>query len=305
MISFIMMAKNTERYIGDAISALQKIDKTEWELIVVDDHSEDNTYKIAEGYAEKDRRVKVYKNKYKGKVKGTNYGYSLSKGDIIKCIDSDDVLLPDFFDFLDELNSYDAHCHNAYVTDKNFKKKYLYNVNPYILTKNYEFVLENLVSIPKWSWSFKREVAEKIFPMPESLPFEDVWMSLTIKKFAQNIHFIDKPVYYYRQHENQTFGGIVNFNKDVVVFRANRQLKLIDVLKEEKRVINGYSVDIFDKAKLFNTLMAKDKVSLWEIFKSDLCFLLKVKLALIKKFPLLAKNTAIFKWKLEYLSSKI
>ncbi|BBB31920.1 glycosyl transferase family 2 [Thermotomaculum hydrothermale] len=304
MISFIMMAKNVENYIADAIISLQKENKVEWELIVIDDHSEDKTFEIAQNFAQNDKRIRIYKNKYRGKVLGTNYGFSLSKGDIIKCIDSDDVLLPDFFNFYKEMKNYDAHCHSAYIVDSNLKKLHLYNVNPLLLQKDYSFVLENLVSIPKWSWSFKREIAEKIFPMPESIPFEDVWMSLSIKKNAGGILFIEKPLYLYRQHGNQTFGGIANFSKDVVIFRANRLLRLIEELKKEERIINGFSPDIFNKAILFNKLMAKEKISFAEVLKASLPLSLKLKILLIKKFPLLARYAIVLKWKIDKLVLK-
>ena len=304
MISFIMMAKNVENYIKDAVSSLQKVDSVPWELIIIDDHSEDNTFNIANALAKSDSRIRVYKNKYKGKVRGTNYGYSLSKGDIIKCIDSDDVLLPEFFDFYSKLSDYQAHCHSAYITDENLKRKYVYNVNPLILNKDYKFVLENLVSLPKWSWSFKREIAEKVFPLPENLPFEDVWISLSVKKNAESILFIDKPVYLYRQHKNQTFGGIVNFRKNLVIFRANRLLKLIDILENEERVIEGLPKTVLDKAKQFNLLMAKEDLSLSEIFHSNLGLTLKTKIVLIRKFPFLAKNLAVLKWKIDKLFAR-
>lgn len=298
MISFIMMAKNVEKFIPDAISSLQNAKYKDWELIVIDDHSDDKTYDVALGFAEKDKRIRVYKNKYKGKVMGTNYGYSLSEGDIIKCIDSDDVLLPDFFDFIPEMKNYDAHCHDAYITDDNLNNKYVYRVNPSIIEKDYSLVLQNLTSIPKWSWSFKKEVAEKVFPMPENLPFEDVWMSLTIKRFAKNILHIDKPVYKYRQHSSQTFGGIVNFRKETVIFRAKRILKLIEELKKDKRIMDGFSEDIFEKVKKYSLLSAKENLSFKDIFSSDLPLSMKLRLTLFRKFPFLARYLTILKWKI-------
>ncbi len=305
MISFIMMAKNVEKFISDSIKSLQKIDKVDWELIVIDDHSEDKTFEIAKEFSRKDERIKVFKNRYKGKVMGTNYGFSLTRGDIIKCIDSDDVLLPEFFDYIDELKKYPAHCHSAYITDEKLNKLYVYNVNPLILKEDYSFVLENLVSIPKWSWSFKRDVAEKVFPLPEDLPFEDVWMSLSVKKSAEKIFFIDRPVYLYRQHKNQTFGGIINFEKDVVIFRAKRLLKLIDVIKDEERITGGFPDNILEKAFTFNSLMANESVSVSDVLKSDLNLSLKAKILLIKKAPFLAKNIAVLKWKIDKFLSKV
>lgn len=298
-----MMAKNVENYIKDAISSLQKENTVPWELIVIDDHSKDNTLEVAKGFEKSDSRIRVYKNRGVGKVAGTNYGFFLSKGDIIKCIDSDDVLLPDFFRYYDKLKEYDAHCHGAYITDSGLKKMYVYNVNPAILKNPYPVVLENLISIPKWSWSFKREVGERFFPMPESLPFEDVWISLSVKKNAKGIYLMEKPLYLYRQHSSQTFGGIVNYNSDVVIFRAKRLLKLIEVIENEERIVNGFDKTILNKAREFNTLMAREGLKLFEIVKSDLDFFLKAKVFLIKKTPYLAKKLTVLKWKVDSLLS--
>lgn len=302
MISFIMMAYNVENYIEDAIKELQEENRVQWELIIVDDFSTDNTFEIANKYAKQDKRIKVVKNISKGKVTGTNYAYSLCSGDIIKCIDSDDVLLRDFFSYYDKLKKYDAHCHPAYITDNKLKVRAVYNVNPLFISKNFEFVLSNLLSLPKASWSFRREIADKIFPMPENLPFEDVWISLIIKKYARKIYAIDKPVYLYRQHENQTFGGIINYNSDRVIFRAKRLLKLIDVLKSEFRIIEGFDKDIFTMVKTYNELMSKDKLSIFEIFKSNITIFAMIKIILIKKFPRTAKYLTILKWKIDALN---
>ena len=93
----------------------------------------------------------------------------------------------------------------------------------------YEVItLSNIVSIPKWSWSFNRRLGDILFPMPETLPFEDVWISFLIKKNANKIYSIKEPVYLYRQHSGQTFGGIINYSKDIVIFRAKRLLRLIN-----------------------------------------------------------------------------
>lgn len=299
MISFIMMAYNVENYIGAAIEELQRENKIQWELIIIDDFSKDNTFEIAKKFADNDNRIKLIKNISKGKVVGTNYGYTLTQGDIIKCIDSDDVLLKDFFKEYEKFENYDSHCHSAYITDENLHNKSVYNINPLLISENYTYVLSNLISFPKWSWSFKREIADKIFPMPENLPFEDVWIALIIKKYSKNILVLDYPVYQYRQHSNQTFGGIINYSSDRVVFRAKRLLKLMDVLDTEPRVTQGYDKEIFKKTREYNRLMAIDNLSIIKIVLSNLNTSQKIKMFLIKKLPKLATFITILKWKLD------
>jgi glycosyltransferase involved in cell wall biosynthesis len=299
MISFIMMAYNVEHYIEDAILELQKENTISWELIIVNDFSTDNTFQKAKYFADKDNRVKLVNNITKGKVSGTNYGYSLTKGNIIKCIDSDDVLLKDFFKDYKNILNYDAHCHNAFITDNKLNIQSVYNINPRFISKDYEFVLSNLISFPKWSWSFKREIAEKIFPMPETLPFEDVWIGLAIKKYSKDIYTINKPLYLYRQHKNQTFGGIINYDSEKVIFRSKRLLRLMEVIKNEYRLIEGFDINIFDSAKTFNMLMSMKKINILTILKSKLNLSVKIKIILIKKLPNIAKFATLLKWRLD------
>jgi hypothetical protein len=147
-------------------------------------------------------------------------------------------------------------------------------------------------------------MAEKVFPMPEELPFEDVWISMIVKKNAQNIHILDRPMYLYRQHDNQTFGGIINYSKEKVIFRAKRLLALMDVLENEPRVFKGFEKNIFDSARVYNGLMSKERLSVWEILKSELRAMAKLKIILIKRLPVLAKYVTILKWKLDALLSK-
>lgn len=66
-----------------------------WECIIVDDHSTDYSWEILEEYAKKDSRVKVFKrpdDRIKGGSVARNYAFELSKGEFIQWLDSDDVI---------------------------------------------------------------------------------------------------------------------------------------------------------------------------------------------------------------------
>jgi hypothetical protein len=135
--------------------------------------------------------------------------------------------------------------------------------------------------------------------MPEDLPFEDVWISMIVKKNAKSIYAIDKPMYLYRQHNNQTFGGIINYNSDVVIFRAKRLLKLMDVLENEPRVMEGFDGSIFDNARSYNGFLSMENSSIINVATSGLFFQQKIKIVLIRNFTRLAKYMTVLKWKLD------
>ena len=298
-ISFIMVACNAAKFIKEAIQSIQIEKKVDWELVIVDDFSKDQTFKIIKDIAKKDTRVKVFRNLIKGKVSGTNYGYSKTNGQIIKCIDSDDVLEKDFFDYYDMLATKQVHCHNAFITDSRLNIKTIYNINPLFIKEDYKFVLKYLLSFPKWSWSFSREIADKIFPMPENLPFEDVWIALVIKKYSKNIFFIKQPLYRYRQHAEQTYGGIINYNNEIVIFRSKRILKLIDILSNNKIIMSNYKKQIFNKIKNYYYLLSKENLRLDDFIKLKVNFNSSVKVILIKFLPTFVKYLTIIKWKID------
>jgi len=303
MISFIMPAKNVSSYAEDAVDALLKADYKDWELVVIEDHSMDDTLSILRTIERKDSRIKVFENRGFGKVLALNYGYSLANGDIIKCIDADDVLATTFFDYLEDFADCDASCHNCYITRGNLKVIGEYSPNKAFFSKSFDYCMKNLISLPRFVWSFKRHIGDMIFPMPESLPFEDVWFTLVIKKYAEaNISRIDKPLYYYRQHNNQTYGGILNFEDQIISFRAKRMLSLIDVIEKEqtKRLISGIKdEDFFKDIQSFYRLLAREKLKLWDIMKTDIPVELKLKLLVYKKFNFLAPSIMKLKWLLD------
>jgi len=82
---------NYERFIGDCIKSVLNQTYDNFEFIIVDDCSEDNSYKIAKSF--KDKRIKIIKvNKNRGIGHAKNLGISISKGKYIVTLDADDML---------------------------------------------------------------------------------------------------------------------------------------------------------------------------------------------------------------------
>lgn len=96
LVSVLMTAYNREQYIAEAIESVINSTCQNWELIIVDDGSTDNTVEIAKSFAEKDNRIKFYRNKKKlGDYPNRNKAASYAKGEFIMFCDSDDKLLND------------------------------------------------------------------------------------------------------------------------------------------------------------------------------------------------------------------
>jgi glycosyltransferase involved in cell wall biosynthesis len=93
LVSILMTAYNREKYIGDAIESALASTYKNFELIVVDDCSTDNTLAIARQYEAKDERVKVYQNEVNlGDYPNRNNAASYAIGKYLKYLDSDDLI---------------------------------------------------------------------------------------------------------------------------------------------------------------------------------------------------------------------
>jgi len=95
LVSVLMTSYNREEYIAEAIESVLVSSYTNFELIIVDDCSSDNTIEIASSYEAKDSRVKVYVNeKNLGDYYNRNKVASYAKGKYLKYVDSDDIIYP-------------------------------------------------------------------------------------------------------------------------------------------------------------------------------------------------------------------
>ena len=89
-----MTAFNRETFIAEAIESVIDSNYANWELIITDDCSTDNTLAIAKDYASKDMRITVYKNPFNlGDYPNRNKAASYAQGDYIVIVDSDDKLI--------------------------------------------------------------------------------------------------------------------------------------------------------------------------------------------------------------------
>jgi teichuronic acid biosynthesis glycosyltransferase TuaG len=94
LISIIMPAFNSQKYIGASIESVLQQTYQNWELLVVNDGSVDDTEKVVKFYAEKDVRIKYYYQQNSGQGAARNLALSIAQGNFIAFLDSDDLWLP-------------------------------------------------------------------------------------------------------------------------------------------------------------------------------------------------------------------
>ena len=95
LVSIVVIAFNEENYIGQTMESLKDQTYRNFEVILVDDHSQDATLEIAKAY-EHLFPLKIVQKEVRGCSRSRNFGAENAKGEIILFLDADITLPPDF-----------------------------------------------------------------------------------------------------------------------------------------------------------------------------------------------------------------
>jgi glycosyltransferase involved in cell wall biosynthesis len=93
LISILTPFKNTAEFLPECLNSIIAQTYSNWELLIIDDGSSDDSYHIVEKFAQKDTRIKLFKNNGNGIIEALKTAYSNSNGDFITRMDSDDVMV--------------------------------------------------------------------------------------------------------------------------------------------------------------------------------------------------------------------
>ena len=107
LISILTPFKNTSDFLPECLESILNQTYTNWELIVVDDHSTDESFTIVDAYAKQDSRIKLFKNTGNGIIDALRLAFQHSKGNYITRMDSDDMMTPNKLELM--LNDLKAH----------------------------------------------------------------------------------------------------------------------------------------------------------------------------------------------------
>jgi len=105
-VSIIIPNYNRASLIGETIRSIKKQDYEDWECIIIDDHSTDNSIEVIKQNIKNDDRFRVFKRPFirpKGANSCRNYGFEVSNGKLINWFDSDDLMTPDHISVLVKL----------------------------------------------------------------------------------------------------------------------------------------------------------------------------------------------------------
>lgn len=201
-ISVIIPAYNAQEYLRECLDSVLAQSFSDFEAIVVNDGSTDDTLKIAEEYARKDPRIKILNEVNSGVSTARNIGIKSAKGTWVIFLDSDDILTPDALSILYEVSS-KTQCK---IVKADFSQERIdiikvpakYHVkiyDAYSLTEGILF--QTICDCSAWATLFHKSLF--IFELfLEGIRYEDLDFFYRIYLRVNNIAVVDYKIYYYR-----------------------------------------------------------------------------------------------------------
>jgi glycosyltransferase involved in cell wall biosynthesis len=202
LVSIALCTYNGEKHLEKQLDSLLTQTYSNLEVVIVDDCSTDNTYSIASSYAEKDSRIKCFKNAANlGFNKNFERAISLTTGEYIAISDQDDIWLPHKIESL--LSNIESKwlifSNSSFINDDNetLEGKMLYGFNP--TEHNYKcMLLANFVT--GHTVLFKKDFINYFLPFPQN-GFYDWWIGL-IALYHEEIVFFDEILTKHRLHNH-------------------------------------------------------------------------------------------------------
>ncbi len=243
LVSVLMTSFNREKYIAISIKSVLDSSFKDFELIILDDGSTDNTLKIANSFAELDNRIRVYRNeKNLGDYPNRNKVASYAVGKYLKYIDSDDLIYPWGLELMVKMME-DHPSAGWGLCSMEANKEFIF---PIELTPDktyeYNYLGPGLFKRSPLSSIINREVFNAVggfMPIRMAGDFE-MWHRLALQ---YNVLLMPQGFVWYRVHNAQE---INNFHEYAQVYEA---LKM-KYLKEAESFLGKIKINVIKKKEI-------------------------------------------------------
>jgi glycosyltransferase involved in cell wall biosynthesis len=261
LTSVLMVNYNYARFIEEAIESVIDQSYKNWELIICDDGSTDESVEIVESICKTEERIKLIKKENGGVASALNMGYSKCKGEIICLLDSDDVFHKDKIEEVIQIlhtNMSSGFCIHKVLPinwlGKPINKPIPINITEGWVAKKALLTGGRTPMPPASGLAFRRKVLESIFPL--SLEF-NIYADGIIAELSQYITIISsikKPLSGFRLHSSNTTSVFLDYpNKASILKGQTKHALFIQTHKTFiKKNLGPEFVTFFDFTKREN-----------------------------------------------------
>ncbi len=252
LLSIIIPTYNRALIISDTINSILLQSYKNWECIIVDDGSTDNTQEIVASFSKINPSIHYFKRPNhlaKGPSSCRNYGFSKSSGTIINWFDSDDIYMPNAFQSIVNhyTSDFDVVVAKLEIVDLLTNTKIKENTihSNAIIEDYFTGKIAYYVCGPFWNRLFL-EKQESLFD--ENIRNLDDW-DFNMRMILQNpiSNYINEPLIQYRSHQNSLSQEIHKFNFEEITSEINARTKIVKLIKDSDDVNQSILNNFFEK----------------------------------------------------------
>lgn len=271
MISIAMATYNGAKYLREQIDSILAQTIQDFELVVCDDCSSDDTWDILKQYSDADKRIKVFHNESNlGFKRNFEKAMSLCGGDYIALSDQDDIWFPDHLEILlNNMGDSMLSAGNSELVDGRGDKIGL-KLNEMeslaVLSDNSNsralsfFLFRN--PIQGASMIIRRDFLSIALPIPDDVNYHDAWFSC-LSCFYGNLSYTFRVVTNYRMHDHNVTGHRVkpksrvkHFCLSVLFDSPNDRKAMIRTIRER---VNNLSYTQVNTLDLLDRIFTRNK----------------------------------------------
>lgn len=253
LISIIIPCYNQDKFLNEALESILNQTYTNWECLIVNDGSTDNSETIAKRWVAKDSRFNYFHKLNSGVSATRNFALDKVKGDFIQFLDADDVLDKRKLQWsLDILENTENKTEKMVICNfRMFTNNQNNTSSPYCELHSDLFTFENLLyrwnesfSIPIHCGFFKADLFKTI-RFPENLTAQEDWIIwVTLFKKGSKAIFLDEQLAFYRQNPNSRTKTKSLFNDQILAYDYfKNNLSDIEFYKLSKVLITRYFIE--------------------------------------------------------------
>ncbi|AJR02870.1 glycosyltransferase family 2 protein [Siansivirga zeaxanthinifaciens] len=300
LISIVVPVYNVEKYLRECLDSILNQSYKKLEILIVNDGSTDKSGQICDEFVLKDSRVKVFHNENCGVSFARNFGLNKVTGHYVVFVDSDDIILPNFVDYMLYLikNTGAEFCMSKYVSSS--KDVNVSDVKSYKVLTSEEatcILLYPEIPIGCWNKIFKVSLLRdnNIFFPTDFFMGEGLNFITMVSQMTDKVGLGYGKVYYYRTDNLDSATTNFNINKIGNAFEAihNIRKKLILRTPKVKKALdfhlwwtNFYALQSIFKAKQIKKY--KKEVNLYSSHLSSGAFtMLTAKVSLLMKLKII------------------
>lgn len=253
--SVIMPLFNKERYVKKAIESVLAQTYRDYELIIVDDGSTDNSLEVVRGLKIEDRRFKILTQSNSGVAVARNNGVAASKGEYVCFLDADDWWEPTFLEEMDRLiREYpDAGLYATnYVYYKPGKTHVALKIERGYM--NYPEVYLHSTAMPVWTGAacMPRKVFDEMGGFPVGIKLGEDFLLWAKTALQYKVAFCEKPLAYYNNDVPAHLRATRNLHapEHHMLFHLNEIERELRAKSQESRVESEEWKALLDKLRV-------------------------------------------------------